>query len=64
MSKESDKAHRARKGIIGMLECCRCLYPLRRYATSTEHDEACPTHRMTLSARMAGPRDEYTVVTR
>lgn len=48
------EAHRTRAGLIGLLECCRCTYPLVRHATATEHDERCPAHAMTLSARAAG----------
>lgn len=44
-------AQRVRAGVIGLLQCCRCLYPIHRYETSTMHDEACPAHGMVLSAR-------------
>jgi hypothetical protein len=54
------QAHAARAGIIGLLECCRCSFPVERAATDTEHDELCPAHGMTLSARAAGARI-YTI---
>lgn len=44
-------ANSARAGVIGLLSCCRCLYPIHHYETETMHDEACPAHAMTLSAR-------------
>lgn len=46
-------ARRTRAGMIGIIECCRCSYPLECHPTSTEHHEACQAHWMTLSARAA-----------
>lgn len=45
------QAYATRAGVIGLLQCCRCLYPLVHSETETGHDEACPAHAMTLSAR-------------
>jgi hypothetical protein len=50
---ELEAARRVRAGMIGVLESCRCTYPMERHPTSTEHDDACPAHWMTLSARAA-----------
>lgn len=47
-------ARRVRMGIVGMLECCRCLYPLEHYETESMHAEECPAHQVVMSARAAG----------
>ena len=52
--KPATAAYSARECVIGILQCCRCLYPLRHYTTETLHDDACPAHTMLLSARSAG----------
>jgi len=48
-----EAALRERPMIIGLLECCRCTYPLETHATETKHAEHCPAHAITLSARAA-----------
>jgi len=44
VASEKELARRARAALIGHLHACQCLYPLKRYATSTEHAETCPAH--------------------
>lgn len=44
-------AQRVRAGVIGLLECCRCTYPVEHHETVSGHDEGCPAHGMTISAR-------------
>jgi hypothetical protein len=39
-------AYRLRQGFIGAAQSCLCAWPLVRQATSTEHDERCPAHRI------------------
>lgn len=53
MSKNEIAASQVRAGVIGLLQSCRCLYPIHHYPTETLHDVACPAHAMTLSARAA-----------
>lgn len=60
--KAADEARRIRAGVIGALECCRCLYPRQHYETETMHAEDCPAHAMTLSARAAGSTSAWFVV--
>jgi hypothetical protein len=42
-------AYQQRAGMIGALQSCACAWPIKRYDTSTEHDELCPTHEIMLS---------------
>lgn len=59
--KTRELAHRLRAGIIGLLECCRCTYPLVHHETTTGHEKTCPSHGMTLSARSASTSAGYFV---
>lgn len=60
--RELENARRVRAGVIGLLECCRCTYPLEHHETETGHDERCPSHGMTLSARAVSSRAGYLEV--
>jgi hypothetical protein len=53
-ARERERAFRLRKGVIGLLECCTCGYPIAEFTSATGHDENCQAHAMTLSARAAG----------
>lgn len=45
---ELEAAFRRRCGIIGALQSCLCIYPLKLYPTSTQHAEDCPAHHTAL----------------
>lgn len=62
--RELDAARRARAGVIGLLECCRCTYGTEAHTFTTEsgHDEDCPAHAMTMSARAARQVSGYMVL--
>ncbi len=57
--RELEEARRVRAGVIGLLECCRCMYPLEHYETESHHAENCPSHAMTLSARRVESRAAF-----
>ncbi len=51
--KRLDAAHRLRAGMIGVMACCLCDYPLEVYDTKSGHTEACPAHAVALSLQHA-----------
>lgn len=56
---ELEGARRVRAGVIGLLACCRCTYPVDQHETETGHARECPAHGMTMSARATGAQDAY-----
>ncbi|HEY1813034.1 MAG TPA: hypothetical protein VGG74_11875 [Kofleriaceae bacterium] len=41
-TKDLRRAFQYRAGVIGMLSCCICGYPVTRYETPTLHRDGCP----------------------
>ena len=41
-----EAAYRRRMGMVGVLSCCVCLYPLEMESTQTGHSPFCPAHAM------------------
>ena len=53
MGARLEAAYRARMGIVGILQSCKCEYPNAFYDTPTRHAVDCPAHGMMLSQARA-----------
>lgn len=55
MGARQEAAYRARMGIVGILQSCKCEHPFASYKTPTGHAVGCPAHGMMLSHARSSP---------